>query len=313
MRHLVIEDRIKLWWMLQCWIERKRIIEILWFNDRTIRREIDRWTVEWIYYPKVWQEYVDRWRRKNGRARLKLGQNNWYKEELLEMLEWWLCTPDSIAWKKKLDWEEFVCTKTIYNYIWLYDEWLKKLLTYKKRYRKRHSRQWKRPEWYRHISERWEAIEKRENIGDTEIDLVMSKWNKAGIMTLVDRKSRFWLICKVKSKKSNEINKQLWRMIKKEWIQKRLNSITNDNGHEFFGLRHLEKKFWFKQFYADPYSSQQRWTNEQYNWQIRKIFPKWTIFSKVPTKILMKIQTKLNRKPRKILWYKTPEEVFYSS
>jgi hypothetical protein len=46
--------------MLQCWVERKRIIEILWFNDRTIRREIDRWAVGWIYYPKVWQEYVDK-------------------------------------------------------------------------------------------------------------------------------------------------------------------------------------------------------------------------------------------------------------
>lgn len=298
--------------MLQWWVRRDRIEKILWYSDRTIRREIDRWTIDWVYYPKRWQEYINRWRTNNARWRTKLLKENGYREELLKRLEPWICTPDSIGGEKKLRWEGFVCTKTIYNYIWLYNGWLRELLTYKKRYRRRHSRQWKRPEWYRHISERWKVIEERKNVWDMEIDLVMSKWNKAGIMTLVDRKSRFWLICKVKSKKNEEINKELGRMIRKEWIEKKLNSITNDNGHEFFGLRHIEKKFWFKQFYADPYSSQQRWTNEQYNWQIRKIFPKWTIFSKIPTKILEKIQTKLNKKPRKILWYRTPEEVFYT-
>lgn len=313
MRHMIIEDRIKLCGMLQCWVDRKKIVEIVWFHYRTIEREIERWSINWVYYPKTWQEHVDRWRRNNGKSRIKLYQDNWYKEELLSKLEPWLCTPDSVAWEKKMKWEQFISTKTIYNYIWLYDEWLKELLTYKKRYKKCHSRQWKRPEWYRHISERWEDVEQRRNIGDMEIDLVMSKWNKAGIMTLVDRKSRFWLICKVKSKKNEVINKELWKMIRKEWIEKKLNTITSDNGHEFFGLRHIEKKFWFQQFYADPYSSQQRWTNEQYNWQIRKIFPKWTNFNTICTKILQNIQTKLNRKPRKILWYKTPEEVFYSS
>lgn len=299
--------------MLQCWVKMNKIVITLWFHNKTIEREIIRWTRNWVYYPKIWQEYVDAWRRNNSRSRTILLQDNGYREYLLKEMEPWLVTPDSIAGRMKMEWKEFVCSKTIYNFIWLYNGWLKKLLTYKKRYRKRHSRQWKRPECYKHISERPIEATERSETWHTEIDLILSKRKRGWVMTLVDRKSRFWLIKKVKSKESKEINKVLWRMIRKEWIEKKLKTITSDNGHEFFWLRHIEKKYWFQQYYADPYSSQQRWTNEQYNWQIRKIFPKWTDFSKVRIRTIQKIQTKLNRKARKILWYRTPEEVFYSN
>jgi len=206
-------------------------------------------------------------------------------------------TPDSIAWRKKIKGWSFVCTKTIYNYIWLYDPWLSKKLTYQKRYKKHKSKQWKRPEWYRYM----------------EIDLILSAWNKAWAMTLVDRKSKFWLIDKVDSKHTESINAALILMMWDQEIQKKLKTITSDNWREFFWLRHLEKLLWFEQYYADPYSSYQRWTNEQYNRQIRKIFSKWTDFSLVAIETLKDLQTKLNRKPRKCLWYRTPEEVFYGT
>ena len=311
MKQLTIVERIKIWTLLIAWFKNPYIAKVIWFSVRTIRRELPRWMIDWVYYPKRAQEYIDEWRKNNGRSRIKLYQYNWYLEHLRDSLERWISTPDSIVGRKKIEWEIFVCSKTIYNFIRLYDEWLKKLLTYQKRYKKHHSRQWKRPEWYRHISERAEEAENRTEIWHMEIDLVMSKWNKAGIMTLIDRKSRFWLMCKVKSKKNDVINKELWRMIKKIGIQKELKTITSDNGHEFFGLRHIEKLFKFEQYYADPYSSRQRWTNEQYNGQIRKFYPKWTDFSEVSLIKIKKLQDKLNRKPRKILWYKTAEEVFF--
>ena len=130
-------------------------------------------------------------------------------------------------------------------------------------------------------------------------------------MTLVDRKSRFWLMLHIKDKQTTTINDVLKLMVADEKIQKKLNTITSDNWREFFWLRHVEKNLWFKQYYADPYSSYQRWTNEQYNRQIRKIFPKWTDFDLVAPETIRKLQTKLNRKPRKCLWYLTPEEVFF--
>lgn len=220
MKQLVIEDRIVLGWLLQWWVNRTKITKILWCSDRTIRREIWRWSRDGIYYPKIGQEYVDKGRRNNSMSRTKLLQDNGYKRYLLREMKPWLVTPDSITGRKKMEWEVFVSMKTIYNFIWLYNGWLRKLLTYKKRYRKRHSRQWKRPEWYKHINERPIEAGERSEIWHTEIDLVLSKKRKWGIMTLIDRKSRFWLISKVRTKGAKEINKVLWKMIRKEWIQK---------------------------------------------------------------------------------------------
>lgn len=311
MRHLVLEDRLRIRGMQKGNIQEEAMASIMWCSTRTIRREIERGSTDGQYYPKKAQEQVDTGRRNNGQSRIKLLQGNWYAEILKSRLEAWVSTPDSIAGRMKSEWETFVCTKTIYNYIWLYDWWLKKLLTYKKRYKKHHSRQWKRPAWYRHISQRSVEANKRTEVWHMEIDLVMSQWNKAWVMTLVDRKSRFWLVMKVNSKGLLEINRVLKSMVRKEWIQKKLKTITSDNGREFFWLRHIEKSLSFEQYYADPYSSRQRWTNEQYNRQIRKLFPKWTDFSKVGIKTIMNLQTKLNKKPRKILWYRSPEEVFY--
>lgn len=311
MKQFTLENRMRLRGMIVWWVGREKMVEVLGCCDRTIRREIDRWSINGIYYPKKWQEYVDRWRRNNSEARIKLLQDNGYKKVLEDSLEAGYSSPDSIAGRMKKEGKEFVCSKTIYNFIRLYDWGLKGLLAYKKRYRKRHSRQWKRPEGYRHISMRSEEANERKEVWHTEIDLVMSIWNKAWVMTLVDRKSRYWIVEKVRGKGWEEINRVLVKMIRKEWIEKKLKTITSDNGHEFFWLRHIEKRLWFEQYYADPYSSRQRWTNEQYNWQIRKLFPKWTDFSKVAWITIKNMQDKLNRKPRRILWYRTPEEVFY--
>ena len=311
MKQFTLEKRWILYGMLyNRKLKLKEISKKLWFSTRTIRRELDRWNLNWSYAPIKAQKHVDKWRSNNARARTKLLQNNWYLEEIKRKLDPWAITPDSLAWRKKEEGKQFICTKTIYNYIWLYDWWLKKKLTYKKKYKKHKSRQWKRPEWYRHISTRNKEAEDRLTIWHMEIDLVLSKWNKAWLMTLVDRKSRYGLIIHVKSKHSASINEALIEMISKKWLQKKLKTITSDNWREFFGLRHIEEALWFEQYFADPYCSWQRWTNEQYNGQIRKFLPKWTDFNLVAIKTIKKIQIKLNRKPRKILWYLTPEEVF---
>ena len=74
-----------------------------------------------------------------------------------------------------------------------------------------------------------------------EIDLVMSKGNKAWLLTMVDRKSRCLLIAKVKDKSVKTINTTLNNKLKKEQIWNKIKTITNDNWHEFLGLRKLEK------------------------------------------------------------------------
>lgn len=314
MKQLTLEDRRTLYGMtVNEKLNKKEMATKLWVHLRTVRRELKRWEMNGKYAPKKAQEIIDEGRRNNAQSKIKLLQENGYREELKRELEPWIQTPDSISWRKKLKGEKFVCTKTIYNFIWLYDKWLKKKLTYKKRYKKHKSRQWKRPEGYRHISTRSEEANTRVEVWHMEIDLVLSKGNKAWLMTLVDRNSRFWLISHVESKYAETINQKLIIMLSEIEIQKKLKTITSDNWREFFWLRHIEKMLWFEQYFADPYCSWQRGTNEQYNWQIRKIFPKWTDFNFVATDTIRNLQIKLNRKPRKCLWYFTPEEVFYGT
>ena len=294
-------------------LTKQKIAKELWVSTKTITRELARWNLNGTYAPKKAQDVIDKGRASNAWSRVKLLQDNWLREEIESSLEPWISTPDSIAGRRKLEGKSCVCAKTIYNYAHQYDPWRKEKFTYKKGYKKRHSRQWKRPEWYRHISTRPEEANKREEIWHMEIDLVVSKGNKAWIMTLVDRKSRYWLIIHVDSKHIDSINDQLAEMVKYEEIQKKLKTITSDNWHEFFWLEHLEERLWFKQYYADPYCSWQRGTNEQFNGQIRKLFPKWIDFKMVTIDTIQNLQTKLNKKPRKSLWYYNPEEVFFGT
>lgn len=314
MRQLIIEDRWTLYGILTNEnVTNKEIASRLGVSEKTIKRERKRWDIDGKYAPKKAQDMIDKGRDNNAISRIKLLQDDWLRREIESSLDPWISTPDSITGRKKLKGEKRVCTKTIYNYATQHDPWWKKKLTYKKGYKKRHSRKWKRPEWYRHISTRSKEADERTEIGHMEIDLVMSNGKKAWIMTLVDRKSRFWLITHVESKHINSINTQLIHMFENKEIQKKLKTITSDNWHEFFWLKHLEKTLWFEQYYADPYCSWQRGTNEQYNGQIRKLFPKWTDFTLIAVETIKNLQSKLNKKPRKNLWYRTPEEVFFNT
>ncbi len=86
-------------------------------------------------------------------------------------------------------------------------------------------------------------------------------------------------------------------------------STTLDNGRE--NHLHFElKTIGMKTYFADPYSSWQRGTNEHGNWHLRYYFPKGTDFSRVSDEELQDVVWEINNRPRKILNYQTAEEVF---
>lgn len=161
------------------------------------------------------------------------------------------------------------------------------------------------------IDNRPKHIENRLEIGHWEGDLVIGKGQKSAIGTIVERKSRYTLIVKLNSRKSNEIAK----MFSKKLNQ--LNSIfkksmTYDNGIEMAKHELITKKTGMKIYFAHPYSSWERGTNENTNGLIRRYFPKGTDFNKIEEKKLLNIQEKLNNRPRKIIGYKTPKEIMLS-
>lgn len=154
-------------------------------------------------------------------------------------------------------------------------------------------------------------IELRKEIGHWEGDLVIGKGQKSAIGTIVERKSRYTLIIKLNSRKADEIAKmfslklnQLNNIFKK--------SLTYDNGIEMAKHEKITQNTGMKIYFAHPYSSWERGTNENTNGLIRRYLPKGTDFNQIDEKSLMLIQEKLNNRPRKIIGYKTPKEIMDS-
>ena len=161
------------------------------------------------------------------------------------------------------------------------------------------------------IDNRPKHIENRLEIGHWEGDLIIGKGHKSAIGTIVERKSRYTIIVKLKSKKADEVAKmfslklnQLNNILKK--------SMTYDNGIEMAKHEIITQKTGMKIYFAHPYSSWERGTNENTNGIIRRDLPKGTEFDKIDEKKLFEIQEKLNNRPRKIIGYKTPKEILES-
>jgi len=158
------------------------------------------------------------------------------------------------------------------------------------------------------IDNRPEHIELRNEVGHWEGDLVIGKNHKSAIGTIVERKTRFTLIIKLESKKADEVAKEFSKILNKlNPIYKK--SMTYDNGIEMAKHEKITENTGMKIYFAHPYSSWERGTNENTNGLIRRYLPKGTNFNEINLNQLQNIQLKLNNRPRKILSYKTPKEM----
>lgn len=151
------------------------------------------------------------------------------------------------------------------------------------------------------IEERPESINKRENVGNFEIDTVIqTRAKNECLLTLTDRKSRYQIIRLIPDKSAESVNQAL-RSILHEY---QINSITADNGAEFsrlsdvFDPEHI--------YYAHPYSSWERGTNENHNRLIRRWLPKGS--KNVTQQQVTVIEHWINNYPKKVLNYKSPRE-----
>lgn len=158
------------------------------------------------------------------------------------------------------------------------------------------------------IDNRPKHIEDRIEIGHWEGDLIIGKNHKSAIGTIVERKARYTIIIKLNSKKADEVAKMFSKKLNQlNNIFKK--SMTYDNGIEMARHEKITQNTGMKIFFAHPYSSWERGTNENTNGLIRRYLPKGTDFNQIDEKLIMKIQEKLNNRPRKIIGYKTPQEI----
>ncbi len=228
--------------------------------------------------------------------------------------EW---SPEQIAGRAKLEGKFSLCHETIYTFLYRDQQlggehW--KLLKRSKSYRRRRFGYYKRgypiPGIIR-IEKRSKKASGRKRIGDFERDLIIGKkGTKPALLTIVDRKSRYLRIKKVRSKSANEIHQLTLNALKSENY---VHTITNDNGFEFAEFAKTEKALKAKIFFTNPYSSWERGSIENANGLIRAYFKTGTNFEEISHAQIKKIETKLNNRPRKTLGYRTPKEAHFEN
>ena len=157
------------------------------------------------------------------------------------------------------------------------------------------------------IDTRPRIVSQKKRYGDWEADSVVSNVHKAGVNTLLERKSGYYLITKLKGKSSADtINAIASRM---EAIPQSLkHTLTTDNGPEFSDWQAIER-LGLDPFFAHPYCSGERGANENTNGLLRDYYPKGTDFTLVPDDELRVVEYALNTRPRKRLGWQTPLEV----
>ena len=230
-----------------------------------------------------------------------------------------------------------IAVQTIYDWIYRYHKELKKYLRHIRGYR--HNRQYyinKQAREYnamvKNISNRPSVVDERSRIGDWEGDTVLGKDHGATgrIGTLVERKTGY-LVAFLLPPLSKELatlpedEKELARVsmnmrfadgVVKAFtcrvIPKRVKTLTLDNGSENTGFEWIERAMpQTKIYFANPYHSWERGTNENTNGLLRQYFPKGMDFRKITPEMLDKAVTEINNRPRKRLDYRSPAHCMY--
>lgn len=226
-------------------------------------------------------------------------------------------SPEQISGRMEVDGLKSISHETIYQYV--YQEQAKggKLYLH---LRHKHKKYTKRTAGYRSrgqiknrisIDERPLIVEEKSRVGDWEVDTIIGKHHHQGIVTIVDRCSKFTLMKKVPSKHAEPVKQAILDLMKP--IKDHALTITSDNGKEFAYHQEISRVLKTDFYFAHPYQSWQRGLNEHTNGLIREYFPKELEFQEITDTQIVDVQNKLNNRPRKILGYKTPAEVFFDT
>jgi IS30 family transposase len=163
----------------------------------------------------------------------------------------------------------------------------------------------------RPLSERPVHIEGRKQVGHWECDTVIGANHRGAIVTLVERKSGYAVIAKVSNKTADLVGAAIISMLKP--FEARVKTLTYDNGKEFCGHAKIDDALNSTGYFARPFASWERGSNENFNGLLRQYVPKKRLMQTVTDEEIKMIENRLNNRPRKRLGFKTPAEVFHQS
>lgn len=317
-KHITLEERIKIETLRKEGYGKNEIAERLGRHRSTIGRELERnfEGVGGMYRAKQAQKRKKVVREKANASRKKLTLGNTlaiYVENKI-MCYW---SPEQIAGrlKKKRQGKTVISHETIYQYLYHNRKDLLGFLRHghKRHYRRRYGtklREKRREEAKKkRIDERPKIVETRSRVGDWEGDTIVGGEKTVHLLTHADRKSGFLLLNKLSTATAEHTRGVITQRFKCLPKHKR-HTITYDNGIQFSQHEILSRDLETDIYFAHPYHSWERGTNENTNGLVRQFFPKRSLFKHITVAQIKRVELLINTRPRKRLGYSTPQEVF---
>ena len=309
-KQLTQEQRYQIYILKKTGQKQYKIARLLGVHKSTISRELRRNRGLRGYRPK--QAHSKATSRRFHKSLPRIPKSIWTLIEHLIKNEW---SPEQISAWLKLRCDIWVSHETIYQYVLSNKKMGGKLychLRCQRKRKKRYGSYQRRGQIPNRISidERPAIVESRSRIGDWEVDTIIGKGHKQAIVSLTERKAKLSLIRTVEQKTASAVGQAVIELL--EPLRDKVITITSDNGKEFANHQQISESLHADFFFAHPYSSWQRGTNENTNGLIRQYFSKNRNFSTITDEEINLVMEKLNNRPRKSLGFKTPNQVFFN-
>lgn len=275
-----------------------QIAKKLGFNKSTIYRELERNSLWNSYTPTFATELAKKRFQKCKRKIIIKGPLEAIVQSGLK--EGW--SPEQVAGRVRREKIAKLSHESVYRYTRQNPELKKYLRWHNRRGYGRYRQRLEKPNWMRSIKERPAIVDMRSRIGDWERDTMYVKDRKT-IRVLTERKTRFTLLSKLQTHQAKEVASITTKLLNE--TGRKVFTVTNDNGGEF----RFKEKEPYSVYWCEPHKPQQRGTIENMIGTIRRYIKRDTAIEDVNIENLTKI---LNLKPRKVLDYQTPFEVFYN-
>ena len=317
MKHLSEGQRYQISALIRAHHTKSEIAGIVGVHKSTITRELKRNSYMGTknYYPEYAQRKADQRRRICSHNYKKTVPRLVFDTARKFIVEEQY-SPEQVVGYCRLHGIRMCSHETLYKWIWadkrrggtLY----KSLRRYGKKYKKRGAVNNSRgliPNAV-DISERPTIVDERSRFGDFEVDTIIGSTQRQHILTIVERKVGLLFMARLKRPTAQEAADKLIRILSPLAKEGYVKTITSDNGKQFAHHEKVASNLGTHFYFARPYHSWERGTNENTNGLIRQYIPKGRNFDDYSDDELNEIQSRLNSRPRKRLGYSTPIELF---
>lgn len=312
MAHLTFDERIVICQMRFDGETQKEIARALGRSPSTICRELKRNRVRGESYLPHKANQAARERQRRPSVISKLAEPRLYQAVTDKLKENY--SPEQISgWLARETKDLRISHQTIYRYLYGLDRShaFRRAMRRGGRRNRRQMPGFVKQQQLNSVSihSRPKSVEKRKEIGHWEMDLMTCHRSSGHLVTAVERKTGYTLIGRVPTKQSAGVMNRIVQMF--EGIDPaKVKTMTFDNGTEFFYHDMLSQAMKVKVYFADPYKSYQRGTNENTNGLIRQYFPKTLDYGYISWQQVAKVQALLNARPRLRLAFQTPASQF---